>query len=45
MGELSAEIVIDAAMGTLPDQQIHRLNPQLTTQDNVDSPELWANQL
>lgn len=45
MGELSAEIVIDAANGIEPEQQLHRLNPQLTTQDNVDSPDLWANQL
>lgn len=45
MGSLSAEIAIDAALGTMPEESIIRLEPALTTKDNVDSPDLWANQL
>ncbi len=45
MGELSAKIALDAAQGIQPKDKIIRLQPDLTTPENVDSPDHWANQL
>ncbi len=45
MGELSANIALDAAEGKKAKETTIRLQSDLTTPENVDSPDHWANQL
>ncbi len=45
MGQLAAEIAIDGISGIKPEKSHILMVPDLTTPENVDSPEHWANQL